>query len=95
MENRIILKFGKAETRLAGNPFGKATYISQAKDKIDYNAINVVVFPNNIEKIASSFSQGFFSEIIKRVGYAEFKNVIKIEAKSQELENIVYKDLLP
>lgn len=94
MEKNIInLKFDKATTRLAGNPYGKDEFKEQVKEKINYNQMNVIRFPDNIEKIASSFTQGFFSEIINKVGYEGFKNVITVEAKTPKLVNEILEDI--
>ena len=90
---RINLEFDKATTRLAGNPYGKTEFEKQAKDLIDYNDINVIIFPKQIEKIASSFTQGFFSTIVEKVGYAGFDNVIEIEAKDKKLADTIHSDL--
>ena len=91
---RIELVFGKGDTRIAGNPYGKEVFKEQVKNKIDYNARNVIVFPNTIEKIASSFVQGFFSEVVAKIGYQKFSQVIKVEARSEELVEHILQDLL-
>lgn len=93
MKNDIILQFDKATTRLAGNPYGRNVYADQVESKIKYNAQNVIVFPDNIEKVASSFVQGFFAKIVEKIGYAEFDNIISIKAKNSELENNIRNDL--
>lgn len=93
MTVEILLKFDKATTRLAGNPYGRKEFELQAKDKINYNAINKIIFPNQIEKIASSFIQGFFAEIVEKVGYAKFDEVVKIEAKDTALADNIHNDL--
>lgn len=93
MTVKILLNFDKGTTRLAGNPYGRKEFQLQAKDKIDYTATNIIVFPNQIEKIASSFIQGFFAEIVEKVGYAKFDEVVKIEAKDDELANTIHSDL--
>lgn len=90
---KILLKFDKATTRLAGNPYGRKQFELQVKDKIDYNAINTIVFPDQIEKVASSFVQGFFAEVVEKVGYSRFDNLIKIEAKDVNLANNIHNDL--
>lgn len=94
MENKIVLKFDKSTTRLAGNPYGKSVFRKQVSDKIDYGKINTIIFPDHIEKVASSFTQGLFSEIINEVGYEGFNDVIMIKAKSPELEKRIYEDLI-
>jgi len=93
MTVEILLKFDKATTRLAGNPYGRKEFELQVKDKINYDAMNIIVFPEQIEKIASSFVQGFFAEIIEKVGYAKFDNIIKIEAKDINLAKTIHNDL--
>ena len=61
----VKLIFDKSQTRLAGFSYGETTYREQVKpiyDKInDENEQVKLVFPNQIEKVASSFVQGFFS----------------------------------
>lgn len=91
---RIELSFGKADTRLAGNPYGRDVFSKQVKDVIDYSDVNTIVFPNSIDKIASSFVQGFFAEVIEKIGYARFTEVVKIEAKTDELVKQIFEDLL-
>lgn len=93
MNNEIRLVFDKATTRLAGNPYGRNVFDEQARDKIDYSTMNTIVFPNTIEKVASSFTQGFFSAIIEKIGYSNFDNVISIKACTEALENTIHKDL--
>jgi hypothetical protein len=93
MENKIDLKFDKMTTRLAGNPYGKSVYKEQVKDKIDFSKINIICFPENIEKIASSFTQGFFTEIINEIGFNGIDTKIKLITKKKELEEEVLRDL--
>lgn len=93
MNNEIVLKFDKATTRLAGNPYGRTVFLEQVESKIKYNTLNVIVFPNNIEKVASSFVQGFFAKIVEKVGYAEFDKIISIKAKDEKLSNNIRDDL--
>lgn len=92
-ENIIELQFDKATTRLAGNPYGKNVYEEQVKDKIDYNKRNVIWFPANVEKVASSFVQGFFSEIIEKIGYEGVENTVEIESVNTKMKEDMYKDL--
>ena len=89
----IFLIFDKATTRLAGYPYGRKEYQLQVKEKINYEATNIIIFPNQIEKIASSFIQGFFAEIIEKVGYEKFDDVVKIKAKDTQLADSIHNDL--
>lgn len=93
-ENRIELVFGKADTRLAGNPYGRSVYKEQVEGKIDFSGKNVICFPQNIEKIASSFVQGFFAEIINQIGFEKIQDVIRISASSDKIVDNMWKDLL-
>lgn len=90
---RINLEFDKATTRLAGNPYGKTEFQNQVKSLINYDDVNVIAFPAQIEKVASSFTQGFFSEVIAKVGYIGFDKVVKIEAKDEKLAKTIHSDL--
>ena len=93
MDNVIELKFDKATTRLAGNPYGRSVFEEQVEAKMNYECLNVIIFPYQIEKVASSFVQGFFAKIVNKIGYAEFDNVISIEARDYELIRNIRKDL--
>lgn len=93
MNNEIKLTFDKATTRLAGNPYGRSIFEEQVEKKINYSALNIIIFPDEIEKVASSFTQGFFSKVIEKVGYSKFEKVVLIKAKTKELSNNIYKDL--
>ena len=87
------LVFDKATTRLAGYPYGKMEYDRQVKDKIEFEKVNTIVFPNQIEKVASSFTQGFFSEVIEKKGFAKFDEIIIIKAQSEKLAKQIHDDL--
>lgn len=62
MSNTFELKFDKATTRLAGNPYGKSEFEKQIGDNIDLTKEITVIFPDQIEKVASSFVQGFLTK---------------------------------
>lgn len=93
MNNEIRLCFDKKTTRLAGNPYGRSVFGEQVEDKINYDTINIIIFPENIEKVASSFVQGFFSSVVETVGYAGFDKVVLIKARSEQLAEDIRKDL--
>ena len=91
MENRFELVFGKAETSLAGYPFGEKTFTEQVSAQIDYEKHVTIVFPENIKMVASSFIQGFFDEIIKHIGFKSIDEKVTIESASEELSNKIKK----
>ena len=92
-ENVIKLSFKKMDTRIGGFPLGEATFNEQVKNYIDYNKKNIIVFPDQIIKVASSFTQGFFSQIVKDIGYEGIDKLIIIKASSNELEEDIKADL--
>lgn len=86
MENkRIYLAFNPMVTRLAGFDFGEDTYHEQVEKRIDFSEETTIVFPSQIIKVASSFVQGFFSEIIAQVGLDGIGSKVVVDAGSQEL----------
>lgn len=92
--NKINLVFDKQLTRLAGNPFGAEIYDSQVKDKIDWNNKNEIIFPNQINRIAISFIQGFTKEILKKIDKNEVEKLFIFKASSAELENKILNNIL-
>lgn len=85
MSNSVSLVFNKTITKLAGFPYGESVYEAQIKDKVDLFQPCKIVFPSNIERVASSFVQGLFSEIVKAIGYQGVENNIEIETANKEL----------
>lgn len=85
----IQLEFNKSETRLAGFPYGETTFNTQVKNKIqeaDFSDCGIkIVFPQQIKKVASSFVQGFFSELINTIGYGEIERCFVIETNDEKL----------
>ncbi len=89
MDKKIFkLQFDPSITRLAGNPYGKEVYDKQLKGKIDFNNVSVIVFPKEIENIASSFVQGFFADIVDNLGFGEAKTKIEIQANEKVKEKV-------
>lgn len=85
---KIELKFDNTVTRLAGNPYGKDVYKTQVKNRYtDYSETLTIIFPDNIEKVASSFIQGFFDELVQEIGYDGIEHNIVIQSKSDYLSN--------
>lgn len=55
-------------TKLAGNSYGRKLYDSQVDGRIDLNEPFTIVFPEQIDYLASSFIQGFFGKIYTEIG---------------------------
>ena len=93
MGNIIKLKFDKTVTRLAGYPYGRHIYDTQVKDVIDFSQCVQIEFPEQIVAIASSFVQGFFDEIIKKVGILGIGRQVIVMAPSIDVEDTIIKNL--
>lgn len=83
---KVNLIFDKTTSRLAGNPYGKEMYHAQVEDKYkDYSEELIIVFPDNIKKVASSFVQGFFTALVSEIGYEGIAEKVTVKAESDEL----------
>ncbi len=92
-EINIYLDFPQTLTRLTDNPYGRQIFTDQVADKIDYEQMNIIHFPDRIIRITSSFVQGFFTEIVNHLGYDELKNHIKIDGVDEKVEESVWNNL--
>lgn len=93
MNNEINLKFDKSTTRLAGFPYGLAVFNEQVKNRISFNEEVTIIFPEQIEKVASSFVQGFFSIIVEEIGYKGIEEKINIKTCSDVLTDSIRKNI--
>lgn len=90
MEKKVIkLRFDKSLAGLAGFEYGKKIYEEQARGK-DFNAIE---FPDHIELVALSFTQGFFSALIEKYGAEYVRNNVKIISAHADVANKVSTDI--
>jgi len=94
MEKTICLQFNATVTRLAGYDYGRKVYETQVKDFIDYTGTTYLEFPNQIVKVASSFVQGLFSEIVKCVGIDAIGEKVIIRAATPQIEASIMGNLL-
>ena len=89
---RIILNIPKDLTKLAGNPFGQKIY-QEIKNEIDLNNQIVFVLPDRIDRVASSFVQGFFDELYLQLGYNGINEKIDFETTIEGFKEFVLKNL--
>ena len=94
MSVRIELDLDRSVTRLAGYEYGKSVFDNQVKDKIDYNDSIVIVFPSNIVKLASSFIQGFFGEMVENIGISGIEEKVSIESSNSKIHRDVVNNLI-
>ena len=55
-------------TKLAGNSYGRKLFDAQVDGQINLNEPFTIVFPEQIDYLASSFIQGFFGKIYTEIG---------------------------
>ena len=90
---RIELLFPKDLCKLAGNSYGVAIYDEFVKGKVDYSKKTTIVFPAQINRIDSSFIQGFFDEILKKIGLKGIEERIEIESSIPDLKRFILDNL--
>lgn len=93
MVQRIELEFAKDLRKLVGNSFGRNTYESQVKDKIDLSQQIIFVIPSVIDRVASSFVQGFFDAIVNEIGISGIEKKISFESSIFNLKKFVLENL--
>lgn len=89
----INLEFPTGLKGLSGFDYGDQIYQCQVKLKKSFDEKVKIIFPEQIEKVASSFVQGFFSELIKEIGYKKIEKNIVIKTRSEKLTDSIYKNL--
>lgn len=92
-ENRIELNFDKMIVGLAGNDFGYEEYKKQIKDEFDYKSKNIIVFPDNIKKVAISFIQGMFRDILEKIDKNNIEEYVTIISSSEQLTNKIISNI--
>ncbi len=93
MEQRIELSFAKDLSKLAGNSFGRNTYENQVKNVIDLTKKVVFVIPAGIDRIASSFVQGFFDSIVNEIGVSGIEEQVFFDSSISNIKEFVLDNL--
>ena len=101
--NRIELAFEEGDTCLAGYPYGEKIFKDQVDGKLDRQQVNMIIFPDQIEQVAISFTQGFFKGILEEEDKQpkiksdnpdeEDMFIVILKAKDKELTNKIINDL--
>ncbi len=76
----VTLSFKSTISRLAGNQYGRQVYEEQVSSYFKPNQPLVIVFPDQIIDVATSFVQGFFKAMIDVYGKENFFSNIEIVA---------------
>ncbi len=83
-EKVIDLKFDKLDTNLAGNRLGNDVFAEQIEPYLEYNKVNIAVFPETIEDIASSFIEGMYKKLGEKYGKSKAIQIMLLDAKNKE-----------
>lgn len=94
MDNLIELTFDKSITRLAGYDYGKSIYEKQVPRDINLEEKIIIIFPENIVKLASSFIQGFFSELVEKIGISGIEKNVIIQSANPNMHKEIIDNLL-
>ena len=93
MAQQIKLNIRRDITKLAGNNYGKVIYQTQVRDNINLDEEVVFIIPEQIDRAASSFVQGFFDDIIKRNGIEGIKTRITFQTSIPNFKQFVIDNL--
>lgn len=93
MEKIEIKGIPNSLARLIGFELGVHVFEENKLDEVDLKNRVEIIFPDTIEKISSSFVQGFFSGFIRKVGKNTAKEQVVIKMKNEELTSLFYKKL--
>ena len=69
-------------------------YENQIKDKINWEEVNEIIFPQQIDRIAVSFIQGFAKEILKKVDKNDVEKLFVFKASNKELEDKILNNII-
>lgn len=90
---KITLTFQKDLTKLAGNSFGRKTYEQQVKEVISFDEQIKIEIPIRINRISSSFVQGFFDEIIQTIGIDGIKERFDFSSSIENIKDFIISNL--
>ena len=87
--NKIELKFGTSTKDLTGNNFGRKTFNIQVRPHWKDDMLNIVVIPEEIEDIGSSFIQGIYTDLKEAYGKGKALEYMKLDcARKSVVEKI-------
>ena len=80
------LKLDKTLSALAGYKYDQQIFREQVKPNIsDYSTDLNIEFPKNIEYLASSFVQGFFSDLVEKIGFSSVEDRVDILSENPNI----------
>lgn len=93
--NKINLVFNKCDIYLGGTPYGRRIYNEQVKKRINFDDDKIViVFPEQVQQLTSSFIQGFFYEIKAKLGLEGIEKKVFIENSGENFKKDIINNLI-
>lgn len=90
----ITLDFEKSLTKLSGFDLGKELYDSQIKEKIDYTEDKIIIqIPQQVDLVGSSFIQGFFEDMVNKIGISGIEEKVMIKSSISNLKQVIIDNL--
>lgn len=91
VEHRLTFKKSMAD--LAGNRFGRKIYEDQVKPSFDPDAENIVIIPENISYVGTSFIQGIYAELSEVYGRNVALQKMTLKSDNEETMNKIEKSI--
>lgn len=91
--NKFELKIDKALTKLSGFELGKELFDEQLKDIINYENNITIIIPDRVDLIASSFIQGFFEDVVNKIGISGIEEKVRIISSIPDAKNMIIDNL--
>lgn len=82
--NEIIIAVDENLKVIAGNPYGREISKKCLENTFDFNQINVLIFPENVRIVCSSFFQGLFSKLLETYTPEQLDTVLQIRPSRLE-----------
>ena len=93
-KKRIALKIPNTYSFITGNDFGRKVYEEQIRNSYSAGEECTIVFPNTVEGVSISFTQGLISEIASQIGKDEILRTITFEASTEYLVDKIRRDII-
>lgn len=93
-KNVFELELEKSLTKLSGFDLGKDIFDKQVKENIDYSDKSIeIIIPERVDLIGSSFIQGFFEDMVNKIGISGIEEKVIIKSSISDIKDIIIDNL--
>lgn len=93
--SKVNLVFDRNIIYLGGEQLGRMVYNEQVRNNIDFSDNKIViVFPEHVQQLTSSFVQGFFYEIKNKLGLEGIQKKVFIEDGGKDFKKDIINYLI-